>query len=241
MAVNWFASFKDVPWSKVIGMAPTIVENGKKLWDKVSSRTGGDGSGETTRSAAQLPVPAAIAAFELRLEALEKKSAQLREEAVASFDVVRSITDQHSQLQLYMEGPDDKVVDFIRVERFSKPAAIPRLYEGDEAVGYLGGRELSELLLAEERATEMALAKKGRMNSTIVLDSISPQAIGQILFMFEIETVFAAGLYRVNPFDQPGVEKGKRLTYGMMGRPGYRKEKQEVLAMQRKKKERFVL
>ncbi len=98
MAVNWFASFKDVPWSKVIGMAPTIVENGKKLWDKVSNRTGSDGSGETTQSAAQLPVPAAIAAFELRLEALEKKSAQLREEAVASFDVVRSITDQHSQV-----------------------------------------------------------------------------------------------------------------------------------------------
>ncbi|MBI2349502.1 MAG: glucose-6-phosphate isomerase, partial [Deltaproteobacteria bacterium] len=151
------------------------------------------------------------------------------------------ITDQHSQLQLYMEGPDDKVVDFIRVERFSKPAPIPRLYEGDEAVEYLGGHELSELFLAEERATETALAKKGRMNSTIVMDSITPQAVGQLLFLFEIQTVFAAGLYRVNPFDQPGVEKGKRLTYGMMGRPGYRKEKEEVLALQRKKKERFVL
>lgn len=98
MSVNWLASLKDVPWSKVIGMAPTIVENGKKLWGKVSNRTGGDRSGETTQSAAELPVPAAIAAFELRLEALEKKSAQLREEAVASFDVVRSITDQHSQV-----------------------------------------------------------------------------------------------------------------------------------------------
>lgn len=98
MTVNWLASLKDVPWSKVIGMAPTIVENGKKLWDRVSSKAGGDGSGETTQSAADLPVPAAIVAFELRLEALEKKSAQLREEAVASFDVVRSITDQHSQV-----------------------------------------------------------------------------------------------------------------------------------------------
>lgn len=98
MSVNWFASLKDVPWSKVIGAAPTIVESGKKLWDKVSSKTGGDSSGETTQSAADLPVPAAIAAFELRLEALERKSAQLREEVVASFDVVRSITDQHSQV-----------------------------------------------------------------------------------------------------------------------------------------------
>ena len=98
MSVNWFASLKDVPWSKVIGMAPTIVENGKKLWDKVSNKPGGDGSGGTTQSAAELPVPAAIAAFELRLEALEKKSAQLREEAVASFDVVRAIADQHSHV-----------------------------------------------------------------------------------------------------------------------------------------------
>lgn len=98
MAVNWFASLKDFSWAKAIGMAPTIVESGKKLWDKVSNRAESDRSGETTQSAAQLPVPAAIAAFELRLEALEKKSAQLRGEAVASFEVVRAITDQHSQV-----------------------------------------------------------------------------------------------------------------------------------------------
>jgi len=98
MAVNWFTSLKDFPWSKALGMAPTIAENGKKLWDKASNRTERDRSGETTQGAADLPVPAAIAAFDLRLEALEKKSAELREEAVASFDVVRSITDQHSQV-----------------------------------------------------------------------------------------------------------------------------------------------
>lgn len=151
------------------------------------------------------------------------------------------ITDQHSQLQLYMEGADDKVVDFIRVERFPKPVAIPQSYEESEDVRYLGGHELSELLLAEELATEMALTKNGRMNATIVLDSITPYTIGQLLFMFEIQTVFAAGLYRVNPFDQPGVERGKRLAYGMMGRPGYQNERREVLAWQIKKKKRFVL
>lgn len=151
------------------------------------------------------------------------------------------ITDQHSQLQLYMEGPDDKVVDFIRVERFSKAAPIPRAYEGRDGLGYLGGRELSDLLLTEARATEMALAKNGRMSSTILLESVTPYNIGQLLFMFEIQTVFAAGLYGVNPFDQPGVEMGKRLTYGMMGRAGYEKEQREVLSWQRKKKKRFVL
>ena len=150
------------------------------------------------------------------------------------------ITDQHSQLQLYMEGPDDKVVDFIRVERFSSPVVIPQYKESGD-LGYLGGRALSELLLAEEHATEMALTKNGRMNSTILLDSITPHTVGQFLFMFEIQTVFAAGLYGVNPFDQPGVEQGKRLTYGMMGRRGYEKERWEVLFWQKKKKKRFVL
>ncbi|MBI2985711.1 MAG: glucose-6-phosphate isomerase [Deltaproteobacteria bacterium] len=151
------------------------------------------------------------------------------------------ITDQHSQLQLYVDGPDDKVIDFIRVERFSRPIAIPRSYQGSEDLAYLGGHGLSELLLAEGHATEAALTSNGRMNSTILLDRITPHTIGQLLFMFEIQTVFAAGLYRVNPFDQPGVEKGKRLTYGIMGRRGYEKERREIMLWQRKKKRRFIL
>lgn len=150
-------------------------------------------------------------------------------------------TDQHSQLQLYMEGTNDKVVDFIRVERFAHSVPIPRSYEHREELGYLGGHELSELLLAEEKATEMALSRNGRMNSTIILESVTPHTMGQLLFMLEIQTVFAAGLYRVNPFDQPGVEQGKRLAYGMMGRRGYQKERQEVSAWQGKKRKRFVL
>lgn len=150
-------------------------------------------------------------------------------------------TDQHSQLQLYMEGPNDKVIDFIRVDRFPYPLSIPRAYEEREDLGYLGGHDLSELLLAEQKATEMALGKNGRMSSTIILESVTPHAIGQLLFMFEIQTVFAAGLYRVNPFDQSGVEKGKRLAYGMMGRRGYRQERLEVSAWQGKKKKRFIL
>lgn len=98
MAVNWFASLKDVPWSKVIGAAPTIVESGRKLWDKVSSKGAGEDLGDTTQNLAQLPAPAAIAAIEIRLAALEKKSAELREETVSSYDVVRSIVDQNLQV-----------------------------------------------------------------------------------------------------------------------------------------------
>lgn len=179
---------------------------------------------------------------QLWAESLGKSKERPAKKVFGAASPVRAlgIADQHSQLQLYMEGPDDKVVDFIRVERFSSPALIPAVGDNEE-VKYLGGHELSELLLSEERATETALAKNGRMNSTITLDRITPQTVGQLLFMLEIETVFAAGLYGVDPFDQPGVEKGKRLTYGMMGRPGYRKERDEVASFQRKKKKRFVL
>jgi hypothetical protein len=98
MAINWIVSLKDVPWTKVIGMTPAIVENGRKLWDKVASRGAEQKSADTTQSLAQLPAPAAIAAIEIRLASVEKKSAELREEVVSSFDVVRSIVDQNAQV-----------------------------------------------------------------------------------------------------------------------------------------------
>ncbi len=150
-------------------------------------------------------------------------------------------TDQHSQLQLYMDGPDDKLIDFIRVENSSESVSIPRLHGDEEDLGYLGGHDLGELLRAEQMATEMALTRKGRMSTTIILDRVTPQTIGQLLFLFQIQTVFAAGLYGVNPFDQPAVEMGKRLTYGVMGRRGYEKERRELLSWRAGKKKRFVV
>lgn len=98
MAINWIASLKDVPWSKVIGMTPAIVENGRKLWDKVSTKSGSESLADTTQNLAQLPASAAIAAIDIRISALEKKSAELREETVSSFEVVRSIVDQNAQV-----------------------------------------------------------------------------------------------------------------------------------------------
>ncbi len=98
MATNWLASLKDVPWSKVIGMTPAIVESGRKIWDKVSTKGAAESSADTTQSLAQLPAAAAIAAIDIRLSALERKSAELREETVSSFEVVRSIVDQNAQV-----------------------------------------------------------------------------------------------------------------------------------------------
>lgn len=98
MAVNWIASLKYVPWSKVIGMTPSIVESGGKLWDRISNRRAE--ASTVANPAGQPPpsIPEALAAIEIRLMALEKKSAELGEEAVSSFQVVKSIVDQNAQV-----------------------------------------------------------------------------------------------------------------------------------------------
>jgi glucose-6-phosphate isomerase len=129
-------------------------------------------------------------------------------------------TDQHSQVQLYIEGPFDKTVTFLAVRERAGDVAIPSLYGDVEALGYLGGRTLGELLDAERRATAAALAERGRMNMTLTLPRLDAGFLGRLLMLLEIATVYAGGFYGVDPLDQPGVELGKRLTYGLMGRPG---------------------
>ncbi|HEX7118993.1 MAG TPA: glucose-6-phosphate isomerase [Longimicrobiales bacterium] len=130
-------------------------------------------------------------------------------------------TDQHSQVQLYMEGPFDKTITFLAVERASVDVEIPDAYPDIEALHYLGGHSLGELLDAERAATAQALASEGRMNMTLRLPRADPHAIGQLLMLLQIATVYAGGWYDVDPLDQPGVELGKRLTYARMGRAGF--------------------
>lgn len=129
--------------------------------------------------------------------------------------------DQHSQLQLFVEGPNDKLVTFLKVASFDDPGDIPSVYADVPSMGYLGGHTLAELLNAEQAATREVLTRGGRPNACITIPRLNPFAMGQLFYLFEAMTAFAGGLYRVNPFDQPGVEHGKRLTYGAMGRKGY--------------------
>ena len=130
-------------------------------------------------------------------------------------------TDQHSQVQLYMEGPHDKVVTFFQVEEFRKDVKIPRLHADLPSLGYLAGRTLGELLTAECRATQMALSEAGRPNFTYLLPRISADTLGQLIYLFEFQTAIAGELYDIDAFDQPGVEAGKIATYALMGRKGY--------------------
>ena len=125
-------------------------------------------------------------------------------------------TDQHSQLQLWMEGPEDKVITFIRIEDYGENFSIPD--EGIGALGYLKNHTLSELIKAEQEATELALAKAGRPNVRLNVPKIDGYYLGQLFLFFELATAVAGMLYGINPFNQPGVEEGKNLTYGIMGR-----------------------
>jgi glucose-6-phosphate isomerase len=130
-------------------------------------------------------------------------------------------TDQHSQVQLYMEGPQDKVIEIVEVETHPRDLEISEAYEDLEGVGYLGGHTLAELLNVECDATRRALAEAGRPNSTIKLGAVSEENLGYIFQALEVQTAVAGSLYGVNAFDQPGVEAGKQITYSRMGRPGY--------------------
>jgi glucose-6-phosphate isomerase len=130
-------------------------------------------------------------------------------------------TDQHSQVQLYMEGPQDKVIEIVEVDDHPRDLTIPKAFEDLEGVGYLGGHTMAELLNVECDATRRALREAGRPNCTIRLGKIDEEHLGYLMQALEVQTAVAGSLYGVNPFDQPGVEAGKRITYSRMGRPGY--------------------
>jgi glucose-6-phosphate isomerase len=149
--------------------------------------------------------------------------------------------DQHSQLQLYVEGPRDKVVLFLRVEDHGDAVDVPASYQDLASVGYLGGHSLGELLNAEQRATELALVKRGRPSATLTLPAVNAFTLGQVLYLLEVATVATGALAGIDPFGQPGVEEGKRLTYGLMGRPGFEAARHEVEEWLARRDARFVL
>jgi len=150
-------------------------------------------------------------------------------------------TDQHSLVQLFAEGPFDKVVCMLRVEDHGRELPVPEGYGDLENLGYLGGTGLGTLLNLEQRATELALFKRGRPVATLTLPQTNEFTLGQLFYLFEVAVVFAAGLYRINPFDQPGVEEGKQLTYGQVGRKGFDAQRAEVESLLRRKRPEYIL
>ena len=138
------------------------------------------------------------------------------------------VTDQHSQIQLYTEGPDDKVITFIAVEKYRKEVEIPAGCEEFPNVNFLCGHTMSELIQAERKATEFAVTKAGKPNHTIILPELNAFTLGELIMYFELQTAYAGALLGIDTFNQPGVEEGKNATYALLGRPGYEAKKAEL-------------
>ena len=138
-------------------------------------------------------------------------------------------TDQHSQVQLYREGPNDKLFTFLQVDNLDKDLKIGPAPDCAPELGYLAGKNLSELLNNEKRATEYALLQSKRPCLTVVFDEVNPYTVGQFIYLYEVTTSFAGALFGINPYDQPAVELGKQVTLALMGKPG---DEYEELAQQ---------
>ncbi|MCH5146848.1 MAG: glucose-6-phosphate isomerase [Clostridiales bacterium] len=138
------------------------------------------------------------------------------------------VTDQHSQVQLYIEGPYDKVITFISVKNYGTQMPIAYGYDDIPDVGFLGGHTMQELIQAENKATAYALMRAGRMNYTINMPEVNAFTLGQLMFMLELQTAYAGAMLGIDTFNQPGVENGKKATFALLGKKGYENKKREI-------------
>ncbi len=138
------------------------------------------------------------------------------------------VTDQHSQVQLYTEGPFDKVVTFVAVDEYRSTVTIPNGCEEFPNVNFLCGHTLNELISTEMAATAYALNKKERLNNTIYLPEVNAFTLGEFMFMFELATAYMGEMLNIDTYNQPGVEEGKNATYAMFGRKGYEEKRKEM-------------
>lgn len=160
---------------------------------------------------------------QLWAESLGKRLSTGGKEVFAGQTPIKALgaIDQHSQIQLYTEGPNDKLICLTGVDKYRSDVRIDHAPAGIPDLDYLDGAELGTLLDRERIATAWALTEAKRPNLMVTVPEIDAAIVGEFYFMHEFQTVVAGGLYGVNPFGQPGVEAGKNATYALMGRKGY--------------------
>lgn len=167
---------------------------------------------------------------QLWAESLGKKLSRTGETVHVGPTPVKALgaTDQHSQVQLYVEGPFNKLINFIRVEQFAEQGSLPAGYADMDAFGYLTGHSFAELINAEQEATAIALTEAGKPSMTHVVPAINAFTVGQLLYLLEVQTAIAGELFGIDAFDQPGVEAGKIATYALLGRNGYEQQRRQI-------------
>ncbi len=168
---------------------------------------------------------------QLWAESLGKRLSTDNKDVYAGQTPIKSLgaIDQHSQIQLYTEGPNDKLISLIGVDEYRARVEIPAPPASIPDLSYLEGGELGQLLDRERKATAWALTQAKRPNLTITTPKIDAFAVGEFFYLFELQTVMAGAIYNVNPFGQPGVEAGKNATYALMGRSGYESLRDDLL------------
>lgn len=120
--------------------------------------------------------------------------------------------DQHSQLQLFLDGPADKVYTIITTGIAGSGPRVAAAYAKDPLVGYLAGRSIGDLVDCQQRATIEALVQCRRPVRVIHIDALDERSLGALKMHFMLETIIMGHLLGVDPFDQPAVERGKVLT-----------------------------
>ena len=125
-------------------------------------------------------------------------------------------TDQHSQLQRWMDGAPSAVIGFLEVQRFRRELVVPDILKDDPQVGWMAGLELGSILKTELVATRQALSEAGQPSFTATFPAITPQAVAAWMTFMEAATAYAGELYGLNTFDQPGVEAGKVIARGLL-------------------------
>ena len=120
--------------------------------------------------------------------------------------------DQHSQLQLFIAGPRDKLFTIVTVDGAGRGPRVDADLAAQAGEPSLGGKTIGDLVAAEGRATAETLAKNGCPVRTIHLPRVDERSLGALLMHFMLETIIAAHLLGVDPFDQPAVEEGKVLA-----------------------------
>ena len=138
------------------------------------------------------------------------------------------VTDQHSQVQLYNEGPYDKVITFLEVGTFHSDVTIPDGCKEFPDVSFLCGHSLGELMNSELFATRYTLTQRQRANYTIYLDTVDEYHIGALLYLMQLQTAYAGAMLNIDAYNQPGVEGGKNATYALFGRKGYEAKAEEI-------------
>jgi len=141
---------------------------------------------------------------------------------------VRGTSDQHSILQLFLEGPFDKLLIMVAPEEYQTDAKVNGNEINEPEIAYLKDKNYSELIKAEFAGTAAALKKNKRPFIKITIPRIREEEIGKLIYMFEYATILLGEMLNINPIDQPAVELGKAFTYGIMGREGFESKKEEM-------------